>query len=226
MFTRSRFLVALFVLSLASTSHAATPRFEEGRHYSVLASPQPTRVAPGKVEVTEVFSYGCPGCYQFESTMVRLRSALPANAQLNVVHAAWNKAESWPMFQRAFATAQVLGIAEQSHAAMFEAVWGRGGALAVVDSQTGRLKARQPTIQDVARFHASRGVCTEAQFLKAAQSFAVETRVRQSEALVRGYQVPQTPCLIVDGRYRVEFAGISSPEQLFALVQFLVRKAA
>ena len=158
--------------------------------------------------------------------MLRLKAALPSNAQLHLVHASWNKAESWPVFQRAYITAQAMGIAAKSHASMFDAVWGRGGALAVVDARTGRLKKRQPTIQDIARFHASRGVCTEAEFIRVSQSFGVETRIRQSDDLVKGYQVPGTPCLIVGGRFRVELANMTSMEQLAGVVQFLVRKAA
>ena len=35
-------------------------------NYTVLVPAQPTSVAPGKVEVTEVFWLACPHCYALE----------------------------------------------------------------------------------------------------------------------------------------------------------------
>jgi thiol:disulfide interchange protein DsbA len=224
-----RLAACVFVLSAAGgaswSGEPASP-FREGTHYSVLRLAQPSQVAAGKIEVTEVFSFGCPACNQFQSAMERLRQALPRNAEIVFVHASWNKAESWPLFQRAFATAQVLGIADKSHAAMFNAIWGVNGPLAVVDSRTGKLKARQPTIEDVARFHAGRKDCTEEQFLTASRSFAVDTRLRLFETLIKGYAVDGTPTLIVGGRYRVEIGSTKSTDELIALVRMLVQKAA
>ena len=218
--------LALCVLAGTAWSADGAFNFREGRQYAVLPVAQPTQVAPGKVEVTEIFSYGCPACYKFQPTMQQLEKALPANAQLVFVHAAWNKSESWPMFQRAFITAQVLGIAQKSHQAMFDAIWGNNGPLATIDPRTGGLKRPQPTIEDVARFHASRHDCTEEQFLAASKSFAVDTRMRQFDKLIKGYMVPSTPCLVVGGRYRIDLSMLSSQAELDALVRFLVQKAA
>jgi thiol:disulfide interchange protein DsbA len=226
MLRRVASVLALSAVAVAGLSGEPAGQFREGTHYTVLNRPQPSQVAAGKVEVTEVFSYGCPGCNQFQSTIERLRAALPRNAEMVFVHASWNKAESWPVFQRAYATAQVLGIAEKSHAAMFNAIWGANAPLAVIDPKTGRLKPRQPTIEDVARFHAGRKDSTEEQFLAASRSFAVDTRVRLFETLVKGYAVPSTPCVIVAGRYRIEMDSVKTADELIALVRMLVQKAA
>jgi protein dithiol oxidoreductase (disulfide-forming) len=220
------FAFAICALAGAAWSADSASGFLEGRNYAVLPVKQPTQAAPGKVEVTEVFSYGCPACNQFQPMMARLKAALPKNAQLVYVHASWNKSESWPLFQRAFVTAQVLGIAEQSHEAMFAAVWGENGPLAVADVRTGRLKPRQPTIEDVARFHASRHECTEQQFIAASRSFAVDTRMRQYDTLIKGYMVPSTPCVVVGGIYRIEMTSLKTADEFIALVRYLVQKAA
>jgi thiol:disulfide interchange protein DsbA len=210
------------VLNVAAAADA--PKWTEGRHYAVLRPAQSSQAAPGKVEVTEVFSYGCPACFQFQATIEKIRAALPANAQLVLVHASWNTAESWPVFQRAFLTAQALGIAEKNHTAMFTAIWGENGPLSVVDSVTQRLKPRQPTIEDVAKFYAKRGGVTEAQFLQAAKSFSVEMRMKQSDALVKGYQTPGTPTLVVAGKYRIDNAMLASTGEFIDLVKYLVQK--
>jgi len=218
--------VALCAAGGAAWSADAAPAFREGTNYTVLPVKQPTQATPGKVEVTEVFSYGCPACNGFQPMMVKLKAALPKNAQLVLVHASWNKSESWPLFQRAFITAQLLGIAEQSHEAMFAAVWGENGPLAVEDVKTGRLRREQPTIEDVARFHASRHDCTEEEFIAAAKSFTVDTRMRQFDALVKGYMVPSTPCVVVGGTYRIEMSSLKTVDEFIALVRYLVQKSA
>lgn len=217
--------ISLLAAGGLAWSAQGAQQFREGRHYATLPVQQVTQVAPGKVEVAEVFSYGCPGCNQFLPTLARIKAALPKHAELAYVPASWIEAESWPLFQRAYLAAKALGIAEQSHEAMFAAVWGPNGPLAVVDTRTGRLKARQPTIQDVARFHAGRGYCTEAEFLAAARSFTVESRMRQSDELIKKYMASSTPCLVIGGRYRIEMNSIKSEDELIALVRFLVQKA-
>src|SRR5215831_4622931 len=104
-----------------SIAQAAT--WVEGQHYFLIKPAQPTNVAPGKVEVVEVFSYGCPACYQFYPTVDKLKAALPKNAEMSFLAASWNVAEDWRTFQRAYLAAQAMGIADKTHDAMFNAIW-------------------------------------------------------------------------------------------------------
>ena len=218
-------ILGLFGLVMAHQAAAAdASRWVEGRHYSVLRPAQPSQAAPGKVEVTEVFSYGCPACFQFQSTIERIRAGLPANAQMMFVHASWNPSESWPLFQRSFLAAQALGIAERNHAAMFTAIWGENGPLAVVDRQSQRIKTPPPTIEDVARFYAKQGGVTEAQFVQAAKSFSVDMKMKQSDALVKAFQVQGTPTLVVAGKYRIENSMLGGVQDYIDLIRFLIQK--
>lgn len=218
-------VAALLLGSLLGVASAADAgKWVEGRHYTVLRPAVPSQVAAGKVEVTEVFSYGCPACFQFQGVMEKIKSSLPANAQLNFVHASWNPSESWPLFQRAFITAQALGVADKNHAAMFTAIWGPDGPLAVVDLQTNRIKTPKPTIEDVAQFYAKRGGVTADQFVQAAKSFSVEARMKQSDGLVKAYQVSGTPTLVVAGKYRIENSMLSSNNDFIDLIRFLIQK--
>ena len=219
--------LALSLLAVTGLAWCAQgTQFREGTHYVTLPVKQATQVAPGQVEVAEVFSYGCTGCNQFQPTMARIKSALPKNAEAAFVHASWLESESWPVFQRSYLAAKALGIAEKSHEAMFAAVWGRDGPLAIVDTRTDRLKKPKPTIEDVARFHAQRGDCTEAEFLAAAKSFAVTSRMKQSDELIKRYMAPSTPCLVIGGCYRIDMDSVKSDDELIALVRYLVQKAA
>ncbi len=130
----------------------AAGAWTEGKQYFLINPPRISSVAPGKVEVTEVFSYGCPACNLFVPVMHKLQKALPPNAVLDYLPASFNPSEDWPMFQLAYLTAQTLGIADQSHDAMFDAVW-TTRELSVIDPATQRIREHLPTIEDAARFY-------------------------------------------------------------------------
>ena len=109
----------------------AAETWTEGKHYFRI--PQPCRRVPGAVTVTEVFSYGCPACNSFLPYMESLEKKLPAGVTAEYVPASWSAAENWPVFQRAYLTAKALGVAKQAHTAMFQAIWGPNGELAIMD---------------------------------------------------------------------------------------------
>lgn len=203
---------------------AAPPRWVEGTNYEVLDQVQPTTVPAGKVEVMEVFSYACPFCNKFQPVMQKLERSLPPNAQLVFLPAAFNKTEDWPMFQRAYFAAQALGIANRTHDAMFDAVW-KTGQLAIEDPATNELKHPLPTIEDAARYYSQlTGVSTQA-FLAAAHSFGVETQMREADAQIMSMQIPGTPWIVVDGKYRLDMDSLKSPDDVISLVKFLVAKS-
>jgi len=212
-------LISTALLTLGSSAQAAN--WVAGKHYSVIPQAQRTNVAPGKVEVMEVFSYGCPACNGFRPTMKKLKASLPANAQMVYLPASWNAAEAWPMFQRAYLTAQSLGVAEKAHDAMFEAIW-TTGELGISDPQTRRLKTRLPTIDDAARFYQRVTGVKAADFVTASKSFGVDLKMRQADSQIVAMQVSGTPTLVVNGKYRVNNENLTSADEIIELVKFLV----
>ena len=214
---------ALALVWVVAVAAAQTPNWREGEHYFPLQPPQPTNVQAGKVEVTEVFSYACPACNQFFSVFDRLRESLPPNAEVNFIAASFNPAEDWPVFQRAYYTAKALGIAAKTHDAMFNAVW-KTGELATTDLQTGRLRDRMPTIEDIARwYHARTGVSTQ-KFIDTANSFSINVQMRRADQFVQAAQVDQTPTIIVNGKYRLTLGSAGGYNQIIELVKWLVQK--
>ncbi len=208
---------ALFIVNAQAADWVA------GKHYTVLPAVQRTNVAPGKVEVMEVFSYGCPACNQFRPSMKKLVSSLPANAQVVYLPASWNAAENWPTFQRAYLTAQSLGVADKGHDAMFDAIW-TTGELSVTEAGGQRLKKNLPTIDDIARLYQRVTGVKAAAFVAASNSFGVNLKVRQADAQISAMQVPSTPTLVVNGKYRVNNDNLGSASDVIELVKFLVAK--
>jgi len=215
-------LFGLLVLAIAVTAQAA-PTWTEGKHYVPVAPAQHTNVPAGKVEVMEVFSYGCPACAQFSPIAQRLKKSLPANAQMVYLPASFNPSEDWPMFQRAYFAAQALGVAERTHDGMFDAVW-KDGELAISDPTTHRLKKPLPSIEDAARYYARVAGVKPETFVAAANSFAVDVKMKSADDYVRAARVDSTPTIIVNGKYRVKAESLASYDELIELVKFLVAK--
>jgi len=215
----SRLLAFFAVLMAAPLLHAQS--FEAGTHYFLIEPAQPTNLAAsGKVEVVEVFSYGCPACFQFNPVAKKLQAALPPNAEFHYVHASFLPAEQWPLFQRAYYTAQILGVAEKAHDAMFTAIWDNG-PLSI--RETGTNKPVTRTIEDVAKFYADFGAKPD-EFVAVANSFGVNTKMRQADAYVKAHGVDSTPTIVVAGKYRLTGRSAGGADQLVELVKFLVQK--
>ena len=213
--------LALTVAGLAAAASAQAQNWVAGKHYSVIPT-QRTNVAPGKVEVMEVFSYGCPACNFFVPTMKKLKAALPPNAQIVYLPASWNKGENWPMFQRAYLTAVQLGVSEKAHEGMFQAIWSTG-ELGVTEP-SGRLKKVLPSIEDIAKFYERVSGVKAADFVNASKSFTVDLKMRQADSQIMAMLVESTPTLVVNGKYRVNNNVNMSPDEMIQLVKFLVAK--
>lgn len=212
-----RFVLGLAGLVAATAVSAQSGPWQEGKHYFRIDPPQ-TTAQPDKVEVTEVFSYGCPACFSVAPKVKGFKPKLPANVVMNYVPASWNQGEQWPLFQRAYYAAQALGVADKAHDDMFVAIWG-GGPLAVVVN--GKIKNPAPTLDDVAKFYEKYGV-KAADFAGTANSFAVNTKMKKADAYIKAAQVDSTPTFIVNGKYRLNGQSAGSWENVEAIILHLV----
>jgi protein dithiol oxidoreductase (disulfide-forming) len=221
----TRYLAAfLALLAVVSMPVARAANWVEGKNYFPIASKRGTNVPAGTVEVMEVFSYGCPACNQFVPIANKLKASLPANAKMVFLPAAFNPAEDWPMFQRAYFAAQALGIADKTHDAMFDAVWKPGGALAIMDESTHQLRRPLPTIEDAGRWYNKRTGVAVDKFVSTAKSFGVDVKMKAADEMIGAYQVDRTPTIIVNGKYRLHAESAGGYDQLIELVKYLVAK--
>ena len=214
-----RFVAVLFGLAVLPLAHAQALQYEAGKQYFLVEPPQPTTTGD-KVEVLEVFSYACPACNAFQTIANKIKSDLPADAQMAYLPAAFRADEDWPVFQRAFFAAQALGLVEKTHDAMFDAVW-KEGSLKITDPVSHKIVQPLPTIDDVAKFYAKYGVKTE-DFVGTANSFAVNAKIKRADAQVKAYGVDSTPTIIVNGKYRLNAQSAGGWDKVPALVTYLV----
>jgi len=215
-----RLLLCVLCLLLPGLASAQL-RWQEGRHYTLLQPAAPVSTPAGKIEVAEVFSYGCIYCFRAKGEMQKLKEALPSDAVMTYVHASFVPSEGWPMLQRAFYTARALGIADATHEQMFTAIW-ESGEVPLLDGTTGRMRNPLPTLADAARFYQKYGAVNPDAFLKLAASKEVDAAVAQAEQLIKLYKVSGTPSLVVNGRYRINNETLSSSVEQRQLIDFLI----
>lgn len=127
------------------------------------------------------------------------------------------------MFQRAYYTAQALGIAEKSHDAMFDAVW-KNRTLATLNDDGRSLKRPQPSIEDAAnKFYAHYGVKPE-DFVATANSFAINAKMKRADAFLKATGTDSTPTIVVGGKYRLTLSSAGGEEKLIPLVHYLIQQ--
>jgi len=211
-------LLALLAPALAPSVQAQL-LWVEGEHFERITPAVPP-TTPGKVEVTEVFSYGCPYCYAALPLAERIKASLPAYATMNLVHASFIPAEGWPMFQRAYLTARAMGIAEAQHKAFFEAIWDTG-EFPLLDPTTHRPVQPLPNIAYAAKFYAKHAGIKEEDFLARSRQPDIDEAVARSDALVKAWAVPGTPSFIINGKYRTG-RGIKTSDDMVRVIQYLV----
>ena len=198
-------------------------KWVEGKNYFLIQPAQPTD-QPGKVVVTEVFSYACPACDRFHTVMDRLVASMPSNAVVEYVPASFRPDENWPLFQRAYFAAKALGVADKTYDAMFDAVW-KSGELASDDLTTGRPKPQSewPTLKNVAKFYAKYGVDPK-QFIGVANSFSVNLQMKRADDQIKAFGADETPTIVVNGKYRLTPISAGSYSKTIDLVKWLVAK--
>jgi thiol:disulfide interchange protein DsbA len=199
-------------------------KWVEGKHYFLIEPAQPTS-HPGKIEVTEVFSFGCPACNAFHTTADQIRKSLPAGAVMNYLPAAFRPDENWVVYQRAFYAAQALGLAEKSLDAMFDATW-KTGETATYNLKGTGLKPKEawPTIEDIAQFYAKNFGVDAKEFVAVANSFSVNTKMKRADDLIKAYGIDGTPSMDDNGKYRYGPSTAGGYAQTIELTQWLVAK--
>jgi thiol:disulfide interchange protein DsbA len=206
-FAHLRVLTLLVGLLLASacTAQSSTAPYTEGNEYVTLPAPQQRLGSEGKVEVVEVFSYGCIHCAQFAPAAEKLRKQLPAGVTFKLLPAPFSA--EWLPYARAYYAAKQLGVVERTHMALFDAKFAQHYPINSID--------------ELADFYAREGV-DRAEFMRVATSPEATAKLKEDLALIQKWQVDGTPTIVVNGKYRV--AAVHSFDEMVAVTQWLVKR--
>jgi len=200
----SKWLIVAFI-SVLSMGTIAQKQFVVGQHYQVLTKPVRT-ADPSKIEVTEVFWYGCPHCNTFRPVFEQWKNQQDDTVYTEHSPAIWNK--SMIVHARIFYTAKTLSKFEEMHKEIFDAM----------HIQRKRL-LKEAEIYTLFQKH---GVSKE-MFNKVYSSFGVKSMVQQAEARARSYGITGTPEVIINGKYRTS-GRMAGSAGVFKVVEYLIEK--
>lgn len=198
----------------ANTPAVAAPipsKWIEGKNYTSLSPAQPTGAPPDKVEVVEVFWYGCGHCYHLDPYIESWRQKGQAPYVLfQRVPVMWGDVHK--AHARLFYTVEALGKLEQLHTLIFREIHQNGNFLAAQDpAETERLQRA---------FLKANGI-SDADFDKTYHSFSVESKLQRADQLTHRYKVTGVPMMVVNGKFTADVGAAGGESQLINLVNDL-----
>lgn len=197
-----------WVLGVAFAAFAglAQASFQSGVHYTELAKPVQT-ADPSKIEVVELFWYGCPHCDALDPALEAWKAQLPEDVQFVRMPVVFGR--NWEMHARMFWVAKNLGILDQVHQPLFNAL----------HRENQRLLREDEAVAFLVRFGAD-----PATVKRELKGFATESGMRLADARSRAYGISGVPALVIDGRYVTGVGQAGSQQALFALMNELIEK--
>lgn len=197
---------ALVAASLFGMTAQAAEPIEAGKQYVELSSAVPVAV-PGKIEVVELFWYGCPHCYAFEPTINPWAEKLPADVNFVRIPAMFGG--PWDAHGQMFLTLEAMGVEGKVHAAVFNAI----------QKEHKKLTDKN----EMAEFLATQGVDKD-KFLATFDSFAIKGKITKARELAKQYQISGVPSMVVNGKYRFDLGSAGGPEGVLNVADQLIAK--
>jgi protein dithiol oxidoreductase (disulfide-forming) len=183
MWVRKVFL-GLVLATLSLSAWAGPPL--EGSEYRLIDPPQHSG-SPGKIEVLEFFSYGCPHCNEFYPMVDAWAAKLPKDVVFKRVATGLGRMP-WTNLAKMYYALQTTGDLARLDGQIFHAI--HDEHLPLFDEAA------------ISAWVAKHGV-DPVKFKTAFESFGVNTQVNQAEDRVETYKVDGVPSLAVDGKYLV-----------------------
>ena len=206
MISRRQFLLTAAALPfIPSAAHALTA----GQEYEIISSPIAT-LDPKRVEVMELFFYGCAHCFALEPDVVAWTKTMPKNVYFRRVPAIFSQTPHWIPLARAYYAAEVLNLTDKLHHDIFNAIHLSGQ----------NLNDREALLKLVQKLGANRK-----QFEQALDSSEVNKRIAQAQQISNASGAKGVPAFVVDGKFLTSVTQTGSPEKLFATVNELIAKA-
>ena len=198
--------VLLFTLSSVTMSAAFADAPKLGTEFDAVAQPIPTENA-AKIEVMEIFWYGCPHCYHMEEPLNAWVKKLPKDVYFKRVPGLPNA--SWAPMAKAYYAMDALDVGEKLHTPLFEAIHksktlnptDETAAIAWVTQQSGldKLKVEQ-----------------------AFKSFSTNTNLNRAAQIFRASGATGVPTLVIDGKYITSATQAGGNEQALKVADYII----
>ena len=194
-------LTFLLFLSFSTLSQA------ESLGYETLSPAQPTQ-NQDKIEIIEFFSYGCIHCYTLEPTIEKWLKTKPDNVDFIRQPVIFNR-PIWRIYAKAYFIAEALGVVDKVHEDFFNSIHNK--------------KIKLSTEDQLAKFFVAHGV-NETEFRNTFNSFLIDTKLRQVEAMPPRYGINGTPTIIINGKYKTTGRLAKSQENMIKVMDRLIQQ--
>jgi len=201
----ARFLFVLLIgLNLNNIALAGENLYEE--------VPSPQRFdEKNKLEILEIFWYGCPHCYYLEPALNEWLKTKPKDVTFVKMPAVLDLKHKWTETAKIFYVAEALNVFDKIHIALFQAIHEK--------------KRNLSTEQEFAQFFNEVAGVSKEDFTKAFNSFAVDMKIRNALRLTQAYGISSVPVLIVNGKYRIDSGQTEGMKNLFKAIDELLNEA-
>ena len=182
-------------------------KYSEGKHFRRMTTSQGTSSSPDKIEVAEVFWYGCPHCFNFDPVLKTWSQDLPADVTFIKIPVIWNPTNQ--VHARLMYTAEALDVMDEAHEAIFKAIHQDGNM----------LTDESDMISLFAEFDID-----EETFKETYKSFGVTSAVKRAENLTRRYGIRSVPVLVINGKYATDGTDIKTFGDMIDVTDELVER--
>jgi thiol:disulfide interchange protein DsbA len=182
-------------------------KYSEGKHFRRMTTSQGTSSAPDKIEVAEVFWYGCPHCFNFDPVLKTWSQDLPADVAFIKVPVIWNPTNQ--VHARLMYTAEALDILDEAHDAIFKSI-----------HQDGNMLTDEA---DMVALFAQFDIDEES-FKETYKSFGVTSAVKRAENLTRRYGIRSVPVLVINGKYATDGTDIKTFGDMIDVTNELIER--
>jgi len=205
--------------ALPASQQLPSGRWKPGVHYRPIVPAQPTYAQPGKVEVLEIFWYGCPHCFALEPYLASWQKNKPEAAELVKMPVMWGPAHQAQA--RLYYTLEALDRSDL-HQKVFQLAqrdraWPAAGRGGTIDD------AR--TKQQMIEFAKANGI-SEAEFNRAYDDFSVANNLERAQKLTESYNVDGVPFFVVAGKYKTDVGMAGGQKELMQLLSDLAASEA
>ena len=200
-----KLLAALMLL--LSTQVMAAP--ELGNQFKQTAQAIPTDT-PAKIEVTELFWYGCPHCYHLEAPLSAWVKKLPPDVYFKRVPGV--PRQDWAPMAKAYYTLEALGLVDKLHVPLFDAIH--------------KQKTLNPTSEKAAiDWIAKQSGMDQKKVAETFNSFSVNTKVMRAVQVFRASGATGVPALIVDGKYLTSSTMAGGNDEVLKVADYIITNA-
>ncbi len=189
-----------------ATTVLADPQM--GEQFDQVAQ-QITTDQPAKIEVMELFWYGCPHCYHMEQPLQAWVKKLPADVYFKRIPALPNA--GWAPLAKTYFAMQELGVLEKLHSQLFDAIH---------KSKTLSQQADEASLID---WVTKQGGLDKIKVEKAFKSFAINMQMNKAMQTFRASGATGVPALIIDGKFITGSSMAGGNEAALQTADFIIQ---